>query len=758
VLLLEDDEDLRESIFELLDESGYDVVAAGNGEEALERFAGPAFEIAVFDVKLPGIDGLEVLSEIKAQNPKLLSIVITGYATEKDTIRALRLGVGDYLQKPFSMSQLLESTARLAKIALERRATERKEQSALRLMLWSLEMGLGSLDLNSGRNRLSTARQMEQAAEAGGHQASAVQQTKASLLYLFLKEASAEPEWEQLSLLDDLLPPTIAAASEAIKNQQGDYDGSLLGLASLAYRASEDENLQNELARILAESDSREGRVGAERTLLSLARTLLASGQTDAARKALEEAVTLERVSVEKGVALVELSLLCHREGDPRRAKQLLRDAVAGVASLGPQAGAELSLEAGLASLSMGLKDGAKLLSRILPLLERLKLTNLVQLTELTLALAEFPEASPPESLDIDHYLLRYHAWFFPRLLTFKGDEESEKRVQKVLSRLAMEAPRQVARLILSSTNEQFVLSFLKSLADWNLNGYPEMLELLASRKDWPEVQMKAHSLISSEKSSNLPILRFYSLGSFDLWLGAERVPEVYWRTVRSRFLLACLVSRHGRPILQETLIEQFWPGANPKSGRKNLSQVLSDARKALYEAGFPESIEPIVRRHDTVMINEEIEWWHDLDRFEDLHEKGRRALDIGDRTKAYQHLREAVSLMKGPYLEDCPMEWAAVKRRDLERMSAELHDSLGRCCQSLGLYPEAVEMAERMLNLDPCNQRAHLLAMEAYQAHGRAELALRQFEQAEKSLKQELGVEPSTELLRAFHQAKMSL
>ena len=106
ILLLEDDEDLRESILEVLEESGYDVVAAGNGEEALEQFRGPAVELAIFDVKLPGVDGLEVLSEIKAQNPELLSIVITGYATEQDTIRALRLGVGDYLQKPFSLESL----------------------------------------------------------------------------------------------------------------------------------------------------------------------------------------------------------------------------------------------------------------------------------------------------------------------------------------------------------------------------------------------------------------------------------------------------------------------------------------------------------------------------------------------------------------------------------------------------------------------------------------------------------------------------
>lgn len=755
VLLLEDDEELREAIFELLEEAGYDAVAAGNGEEALERFSGPAFELAIFDVKLPGIDGLEVLSEIKTQNPELLSIVITGYATEQDTIRALRLGVGDYLQKPFSLAQLLESTARLAKVALERRATADKEESALRLMIWSLEMGVGSLDLTSGKARLAAARQLERAALACGHTPGAIRRMKGSLLYLFLKEASSEQQWDQLPLLDKLLPPMIAAGSEAIRSFEGEHDTSLLGLTALAFKSARDEKLKQKLAEFSGAGGegSRKLQEGSSRSLLSVGRTLLASGQAEAARKALEEAAGLQQVSKEKGGALIELSLLSYRQGDSKKAKELLREALGLVGSLGPQAGAELGLEAGLASLSIGLADGAKLLARTLPLLERLRLTHLARLSELTLALTGADKATPPDELEIDHYLLRYHAWFFPRLLN-----SEDKRVQKVLTRLTMAAPLQISRLILSATDEQFVLKFLQRLSDWDLSGHKQMLEILASRKEWPAVQQKANSLMAKEQRSGLPILRFYSLGSFDLWLGAERVPEVYWRTVRSRFLLACLVSRQGRPVLQETLVEQFWPGIAPKNGRKNLSQVLSDARKALYEAGFPESIEPIVRRHDTIMVHEDIEWWHDLDHFEELHQKGKRALESDNQAKAYQYLREAASLLKGPYLEDCPMEWAAVKRRDVERASVEVFDSLGQCCHALGLFPEAVEMAEKMLSSDPCNQRAHLLAMDSHRANGRAELALRQFEIAKHSLNHDLGVEPSTELLKAFHQAKMSL
>ncbi|MCA9778899.1 MAG: response regulator, partial [Candidatus Eremiobacteraeota bacterium] len=487
ILLLEDDEDLRESITEVLEESGYDVVAAGNGEEALEQFSGPAIELAIFDVKLPGIDGLEVLSEIKAQNPELLSIVITGYATEQDTIRALRLGVGDYLQKPFSMAQLLESAARLSKTVLQRRLTSKKEESALRLMIWSLEMGVGSLDLTSGGTRLEAARELERTAFGAGHDLTQVRQAKGSLLYLFLKEASEE-EWEQLILLDDLLPPTVVAGSEAIRSYEGEYDGSLPGLAALAFRSTQDEELRKLFLARGKGSSERQEQTGSSRSLLSLARTLLASGQKEAARRALEEAVGVDGVTYEKGLALVELSLLSHREGNARKAKELLRDSLGLAGSLGPQAAAELSMEVGLASLSIGLKDGATLLSRTLPLLERLKLSNLKALAELTLALCGAEGVEPPERLEIDTNLLRYHAWYFPRLLTYPKSESSEQ----VLTRLAMETPRQVSRLLLSSKEEQFVLDFLERLGGWNLSGYKELLELLATRKEWPAVQTKA--------------------------------------------------------------------------------------------------------------------------------------------------------------------------------------------------------------------------------------------------------------------------
>lgn len=755
VLLLEDDEDLREAIFELLEESGYTVVSAGNGEEALEKFSGPPFELAIFDVKLPGMDGLEVLSDIKAQNPELLSIVITGYATEQDTIRALRLGVGDYLKKPFSMAQLLESTARLARVARQRRALDQKEQSALDLMLWSLELCLGSLDQLSQTDRLGAAHKMEEAALGAGHSPAAVRQLKCSLLYLFLSEAHEQGELTHFPSSEEVLSPGLAAGAEAVKNHQEEPDRSLLGLAVLAYRRAGDQELSSKLAANAEETGGSSS--GSPGSLLSLARTLLASGRLEAARKALTEAAAFERESLEKGLAMVELCLLRHREGDAPGARELLRDSLSMVGNLGPQAAAELSLEAGLASLSIGLKDGAKLLTRTMPLLERLKLSQARAVSELALAIAG-EEATPPEQLEVDRFLLRYHTWFLPGLLGYRPGGEAEEKGRRILARLCLEAPRQVSRLILSHPDESFVGDFLLRLSEWNLSGYQRLLEILATRKEWPTIQRKADALLSREQRSKLPTLRFYSLGSFELWLGAERIPEVYWRTYRSRFLLANLVSRQGRPVLQETLVEQFWPGVAPKNGRKNLSQVLSDARKALLEAGFPETVEPIVRRHDTVMINEELEWWHDLDHFESLHEKGKAALESGDRSKAYQFLREAASLLKGPYLEDCPMEWALEKRRELERTAAELYDSLGHCCYTLSLFPEAVEMAEKMLTLDPCNQRAHLLAMESHHAHGRNELAMRQFEVAEKNLKEELGLEPSTELLRAYHKAKLAL
>ena len=80
---------------------------ASNGEEALERLAEFAFDIVITDLRLPGIDGGEVLEAALARYPDIIAIVVTGYGTVKDAVEAIKRGATDFVTKPFQFDELL---------------------------------------------------------------------------------------------------------------------------------------------------------------------------------------------------------------------------------------------------------------------------------------------------------------------------------------------------------------------------------------------------------------------------------------------------------------------------------------------------------------------------------------------------------------------------------------------------------------------------------------------------------------------------
>ena len=107
VLVLEDDENLRELLCETLQDEGYRSEGAANGVEAIQKVTSGVYDVLLVDVRMEGMSGLEAFAYIRQQGVELACLVITGYATEEDSIRAIRLGVGDYLRKPFEMKELL---------------------------------------------------------------------------------------------------------------------------------------------------------------------------------------------------------------------------------------------------------------------------------------------------------------------------------------------------------------------------------------------------------------------------------------------------------------------------------------------------------------------------------------------------------------------------------------------------------------------------------------------------------------------------
>jgi len=106
VLVVDDDDSLRELLEEAVREWGYDVATARSGEEALESIGRKKFNLVICDLKMPGMDGLELLKEIKVRDNKVHVIVITGYATLDTVIKTIEAGAFDYITKPFRIEEL----------------------------------------------------------------------------------------------------------------------------------------------------------------------------------------------------------------------------------------------------------------------------------------------------------------------------------------------------------------------------------------------------------------------------------------------------------------------------------------------------------------------------------------------------------------------------------------------------------------------------------------------------------------------------
>ena len=130
LLIVEDEAALRETTAERLVDHGYQVVAVASGEEAVERLSEFAFDVVLTDLRLPGIDGREVLGAAIERYPEIVGIVMTGFGTVKDAVEAIKRGAAEFITKPFQFDQLLH----VLSSALEQRRL-RSENAYLRSQL-----------------------------------------------------------------------------------------------------------------------------------------------------------------------------------------------------------------------------------------------------------------------------------------------------------------------------------------------------------------------------------------------------------------------------------------------------------------------------------------------------------------------------------------------------------------------------------------------------------------------------------------------
>ena len=109
ILIVDDDPDFRENLSGILRDEGYVPVTAATGKEAMERVREDEFAVALIDLRLEDMSGLDVMKEIKECSPMTEGILVTGYASQNSAIDAVKLAAYSYVEKPFNVGQLLET-------------------------------------------------------------------------------------------------------------------------------------------------------------------------------------------------------------------------------------------------------------------------------------------------------------------------------------------------------------------------------------------------------------------------------------------------------------------------------------------------------------------------------------------------------------------------------------------------------------------------------------------------------------------------
>ncbi len=108
VLVVDDEPEFLESVAERLGNRGFWVDTAGDGAQALKKIQQNLYDAVVLDLKMPKVDGLETLRQALAQKPELQIILLTGHASVKHGVEAMRLGAMDFLEKPADLDLLAE--------------------------------------------------------------------------------------------------------------------------------------------------------------------------------------------------------------------------------------------------------------------------------------------------------------------------------------------------------------------------------------------------------------------------------------------------------------------------------------------------------------------------------------------------------------------------------------------------------------------------------------------------------------------------
>ncbi len=225
ILIVDDDESSHRSLTLIFGRKGYETETAGTGREAIEKAQRRFFNLALLDIKLPDMEGVELLVPLKHLHPDMVVIMVTAYASTKTAIRAMNEGASAYITKPLNMDEVLATVKQALenqRLVEEKRQAQEALQKAHDELERRVEERTNKLATTSEQLRLELT-ERKQAEEALG------------LAHMELKKKAADLELanEELSQYNHVVAHVLKAPLRAIRNYadflREDFRGVLNG-------------------------------------------------------------------------------------------------------------------------------------------------------------------------------------------------------------------------------------------------------------------------------------------------------------------------------------------------------------------------------------------------------------------------------------------------------------------------------------------------------------------------------------------------
>jgi DNA-binding NtrC family response regulator len=109
ILIIDDDENIRKVLQTILEDEGYIVETAETAKKGIEESEKAFYNLALIDVRLPDMEGIELLSKLRSTKPKMRKIIVTGYPTLQNAVSAVNKGADAYVMKPFEVEKILQN-------------------------------------------------------------------------------------------------------------------------------------------------------------------------------------------------------------------------------------------------------------------------------------------------------------------------------------------------------------------------------------------------------------------------------------------------------------------------------------------------------------------------------------------------------------------------------------------------------------------------------------------------------------------------